>query len=200
MSSENVGADELVECDNIAASLELKSHLTDVATEEEIQLAIKVEGAGRLDRVGLNFAVRQGGEVYFSAGYSLYVDGNHALVGEYDRVANGLEGCNDVLSVNEERSYLIHHGGGVDRGKLEQAAVFEINHGCFIEWGVEVQGATVRTEVDCNCGRMYLCSSTWARTAPNSCTQQSASLPARVSSRTVGSAAASSAKRRERVS
>ena len=48
------------------------------------------------------------------------------------------------------------------------------------------------------CGRMYLCSSTQARHAPNSAMQAAASLYASVSSRTVGSAAAMSARRRQR--
>lgn len=58
----------------------------------------------------------------------------------------------------------------------------------------------VRTETEAVLGRMYLWSSTVARTAPNSRTQQVANLSARVSSRMVGSACASAVRRWERES
>lgn len=66
-----------------------------------------------------------------------------------------------------------------------------------LRWSQE-RCAVVRTEEERSWGRMNLCSSTVAERAPNSSTQQAASLRASVSSRMVGSSAARSASRAAR--
>ena len=125
--SENVGGNQLAETQDVAVALKLETDLADTA-EEEVQLAVEVEGAGGLYRVGLHLAVGKGGEVHLLAGDSLYVDGDNALVGEDYGIADGLECSDDVFALYQQGAHSGHEGCRVYRGELEEAAVLEVNH------------------------------------------------------------------------
>ena len=119
---------ESTEAEDIAISEEFESDLADSAAEEEVELAIQIEGAGGFNRVGLHLAVGQGGKVLFFACYTLHVNGNDTFVGEDNGIPNCLESRDDVLALDQERGDFILLPRRVNGHELKKTTVLKINH------------------------------------------------------------------------
>lgn len=127
--SEKVAGDEPAEGDDIVISLDFEAHHADTAAEEEVELAVEIEGAGGLHGISLQFVVGESGEIHLLTGESLHIHGNHAFVREDNRIADGLEGCDNALTLHQEGADALHLALRAYRGEFEQASVFKINHG-----------------------------------------------------------------------
>ena len=130
--SEQIAGDELAEGDDIIISLDFKANHADTAAEEEVELAVEIEGAGSFHRIGLQLVVGECGEIHLFTGDTLHIHGNHAFIRKNNRIADGLESCDNELTLHQEGADAVHLAFGAYRGKFEQASVFKINHGVIL--------------------------------------------------------------------
>ena len=87
---------------NICTSHKFKPNSTH-SGKPQIQFTVEVEDTCAFYRIGLNFTIGQGGEIFFLACESLYIDCNNSLVSENNTIANASEGLDDLLSGCEHR-------------------------------------------------------------------------------------------------
>ena len=99
------------------------------AREPQLQLAVQVGQAGRLDGVGLDAPVGQDGEGFLHPGDPLHIDGDDPAGGKDHPVADALEGLDDLFAGAQQGRDQSVQLGILDRAELEISGVFKVDHG-----------------------------------------------------------------------
>lgn len=100
-SRQRVGGDGLADGFNVGVACKLEFDLADTG-QIDLQLGVQIKQAGGFQRKGADLAVRDGRVVLLFAGQALHVNGDDALVGEYDAVAHALVCADDDLAVDQK--------------------------------------------------------------------------------------------------
>ena len=99
------------------------------AGEPQLELAVQIGQAGRLDGVSLDAAVGQDGEGFLHPCDPLHVDGDDPAGGKDHAVPDALEGLDDLLAGAEQRLDHPFELGVADGAQLEISGVFKVDHG-----------------------------------------------------------------------
>lgn len=104
LSQKGVLPDGLSNGAHVGAAGELEMHAAHTG-EVHFQLAVQIEDPGGLDGKDGDLAVGHGGEVAALSRHALNIAGDHALIGENNKVANGGIGADHRLAGDQQ---LVH--------------------------------------------------------------------------------------------